>query len=96
MTNSLAYYKNMQVTDVKSFIVQTPKLLSKICRWQFWLRGVSQNLVNNLQLVNVIFEIIVSNYLYLHSTYLVAIYRGARKLMGENLKLVWAEFSTIS
>ncbi len=22
--------------------------------------------------------------------------RGARKLMGENLKLVWAEFSTIS
>ena len=40
--------------------------------------------------------IIVEFFTFIHEKHSFGLQRGAQKLMGENLKVVWAEFSTLS
>ncbi len=56
-------------------------LFSRLCKHFLWLINICEVFKNALNFA-------------VHTA--ITLHWGARKLMGENLKLVWAEFSTIS
>jgi hypothetical protein len=105
--NTLAYNINEFITTVKCFVVQVPGGSS--CFHHLKLPLIPSNKVavkfriqkfvhgrEKLKGLLVLFPEKHTSLTHLYINLIIVLKRGAQKLAGYNLKVVWAEFSTLS
>ncbi len=85
----------LHVTRSCCYQVKLPNL--KLKTWHIQLSGfLPLEIALTAQCIKFLVQILYNTDIFVSSTRWKKSNRGARKLMGENLEVVWAEFSTLS